>query len=112
MEERGSMLKVSGAAFSAIAVSDLMANLRASGKFKEDRHRDVEAGPDQVPTPGDLRGHLPLRELSRWRCPAFLARSRTRRGRRSSSSGVVGLAIIGAVRWFLLLSPLDTRIQA
>lgn len=35
MEERGSMLKVSGAAFSAVAVSDLMANLRASGKFKE-----------------------------------------------------------------------------
>ena len=35
MEERGSMLKVSGTAFSPTAVSDLMANLRASGKFKE-----------------------------------------------------------------------------
>ena len=35
MEERGNILKVSGTAFSAAAVSDLMANLRASGKFKE-----------------------------------------------------------------------------
>lgn len=35
MEERGRMLKVSGTAFSPAAVSDLMANLRASGKFKE-----------------------------------------------------------------------------
>ena len=35
MEERGSTLKVSGAAFSEVAVSDLMSNLRSSGKFKE-----------------------------------------------------------------------------
>jgi type IV pilus assembly protein PilN len=35
MEERGNMLKVTGTAFSASAVSDLMANLRASGRFKE-----------------------------------------------------------------------------
>jgi type IV pilus assembly protein PilN len=35
MEERGKILKVSGTAFSAAAVSDLMTNLRASGKFKE-----------------------------------------------------------------------------
>jgi type IV pilus assembly protein PilN len=35
MEERGNILKVTGSAFSAAAVSDLMANLRASGKFKE-----------------------------------------------------------------------------
>jgi type IV pilus assembly protein PilN len=35
MEERGNILKVTGNAFSAVAVSDLMANLRASGKFKE-----------------------------------------------------------------------------
>jgi type IV pilus assembly protein PilN len=35
MEERGSMVKVTGTAFSATAVSDLMSNLRASGKFKE-----------------------------------------------------------------------------
>jgi len=35
MEERGNLLKVTGTAFSAAAVSDLMANLRASGKFKE-----------------------------------------------------------------------------
>jgi len=35
MEERGNILKVSGTAFSSAAVSDLMANLRASGKFKE-----------------------------------------------------------------------------
>ena len=35
MEEKSSMLKVSGTAFSALAVSDLMANLRASGKFKD-----------------------------------------------------------------------------
>jgi len=35
MEERGNILKVTGTAFTAVAVSDLMANLRASGKFKE-----------------------------------------------------------------------------
>ena len=35
MEERGNILKVNGTAFSSAAVSDLMANLRASGKFKE-----------------------------------------------------------------------------
>ena len=35
MEEKGNILKVSGSAFSAVAVSDLMANLRASGKFKD-----------------------------------------------------------------------------
>ena len=35
MEERGNTLKVTGTAFSEIAVSDLMTNLRASGKFKE-----------------------------------------------------------------------------
>jgi type IV pilus assembly protein PilN len=35
MEERDNMLKVSGTAFSPAAVSDLMTNLRASGKFKE-----------------------------------------------------------------------------
>ena len=35
MEEKGNTLKVTGSAFSSVAVSDLMANLRASGKFKE-----------------------------------------------------------------------------
>ena len=35
MEESGNVLKVTGAAFSSAAVSDLMANLRASGKFKD-----------------------------------------------------------------------------
>jgi type IV pilus assembly protein PilN len=35
MEEKGNVLKVTGTAFSAVAVSDLMANLRASGKFRE-----------------------------------------------------------------------------
>ncbi len=35
MEERGNILKVSGTAFTPVAVSDLMTNLRASGKFKE-----------------------------------------------------------------------------
>ena len=35
MEERGNIMKVSGTAFSETAVADLMANIRASGKFKE-----------------------------------------------------------------------------
>lgn len=35
MEERGNTLKVTGTAFSEVAVSDLMTNLRASGTFKE-----------------------------------------------------------------------------
>ena len=34
MEERESQLKVTGSAFSTTAVSDLMANLRSSGRFK------------------------------------------------------------------------------
>ena len=34
MEERDSVLKVTGSAFSTTAVSDLMANLRSSGRFK------------------------------------------------------------------------------
>ena len=35
MEEKGNVLKVAGSAFSAVAVSDLMTNLRSSGKFKD-----------------------------------------------------------------------------
>jgi type IV pilus assembly protein PilN len=35
MEERGSIVKVAGSAFSPNAVSDLMTNLRASGKFRD-----------------------------------------------------------------------------
>lgn len=35
LEDRGPLLRVMGAAFSPTAVSDLMANLRSSGKFKE-----------------------------------------------------------------------------
>ena len=35
MEEKGSALKLTGTAYSTTAVSDLMSNLRASGKFKE-----------------------------------------------------------------------------
>lgn len=35
MEERGSLLKLNGTAYSTTAVSDLMSNLRSSGKFKE-----------------------------------------------------------------------------
>jgi Tfp pilus assembly protein PilN len=35
IEERSAKLKVTGAAFSTTAVSDLMSNLRRSGKFKE-----------------------------------------------------------------------------
>jgi Tfp pilus assembly protein PilN len=35
LEERGTVLKVSGTAFSTTAVADLMANLRRSGRFKE-----------------------------------------------------------------------------
>jgi Tfp pilus assembly protein PilN len=34
MEERDSVLKVTGSAFSTTAVSDLMSNLRSSGRFK------------------------------------------------------------------------------
>jgi type IV pilus assembly protein PilN len=35
LEEKNSMLRVSGSAFTTVAVSDFMANLRASGRFKE-----------------------------------------------------------------------------
>ena len=35
LEERDSKLKVSGSAYSTTAVADFMANLRASGKFKD-----------------------------------------------------------------------------
>jgi Tfp pilus assembly protein PilN len=35
LEDRGSILKVTGTAFSPTAVADLMSNLRASGRFKD-----------------------------------------------------------------------------
>jgi Tfp pilus assembly protein PilN len=35
LEEKNSTLRVSGSAFSTVAVSDFMANLRASGRFKD-----------------------------------------------------------------------------
>jgi Tfp pilus assembly protein PilN len=35
MEEKGAVLKLTGTAYSTTAVSDLMSNLRSSGKFKE-----------------------------------------------------------------------------
>ncbi len=35
MEEKGAVLKLHGTAYSTTAVSDLMSNLRSSGKFKE-----------------------------------------------------------------------------
>ena len=35
MEERDSVLKVTGSAFSTTAVSDLLSNLRSSGRFKD-----------------------------------------------------------------------------
>lgn len=35
LEERGNTLRISGNAFSTTAVADFMANLRASGKFKD-----------------------------------------------------------------------------
>jgi Tfp pilus assembly protein PilN len=35
LEERGSTLKISGTAYSPTAVADFMANLRASGRFKD-----------------------------------------------------------------------------
>jgi Tfp pilus assembly protein PilN len=35
MEEKGDVLKLNGTAYSTTAVSDLMTNLRSSGKFKE-----------------------------------------------------------------------------
>jgi type IV pilus assembly protein PilN len=50
-EERGGQMKVSGSAFSPTAVADFMANLRASGKFK-----DV----DLVVSRRDLARPLPL----------------------------------------------------
>jgi len=44
--------------------------------------------------------------------PAFLAPIADAPRPQKLIFGVVGLAIIGAAAWFLLLSPLDTRIQA
>ena len=35
MEEKGAVLKLAGTAYSTTAVSDLMSNLRSSGKFKD-----------------------------------------------------------------------------
>ena len=65
-EERGGQIKITGSAFSATAVADFMANLRASGKFKDVdlvvSRRDLAR-----PSPaGDVRSHLPVRGLT-WR---------------------------------------------
>lgn len=35
MEEKGSVLRLAGTTFSSVALADFMANLKASGKFKE-----------------------------------------------------------------------------
>ena len=52
LEDSGAVLRVSGSAFSATAVSDLMAALRASGKFKDVdivvSKRELDKVPDLV----------------------------------------------------------------
>jgi Tfp pilus assembly protein PilN len=52
LEEKGMMLRVTGAAFSATAVSNLMTALRASGKFRDVdivvSKRDLEKTPNLV----------------------------------------------------------------
>jgi Tfp pilus assembly protein PilN len=52
LEEKGAVLRVSGSAFSATAVSNLMTALRASGKFKDVdivlSRRDLDKTPDLV----------------------------------------------------------------
>ena len=35
LEEKGQALRVAGTAFSSVALADFMANLKASGKFKD-----------------------------------------------------------------------------
>ena len=52
LEDKGSVLRVTGSAFSATAVSNLMTALRASGKFKDVdivvSKRDLEKAPNVV----------------------------------------------------------------
>jgi Tfp pilus assembly protein PilN len=52
LEDKGTVLKVSGSAFSATAISDLMTALRASGKFKDVdlvvSRRDLDKTPNLV----------------------------------------------------------------
>ncbi len=52
MEEKGGQLRLAGTAFSPIAVSDFMANLKASGKFKDvdlvDARQDLTKSPRTV----------------------------------------------------------------
>jgi Tfp pilus assembly protein PilN len=44
MEEKGTQLRFAGTAYSATALSDFMANLKASGKFKDivDAEQDLQ----------------------------------------------------------------------
>ncbi len=52
MEEKGGQLRFAGTAFSPVAVSDFMANLKASGKFKDvdlvDARQDLTKSPRTV----------------------------------------------------------------
>jgi Tfp pilus assembly protein PilN len=52
LEDTGALLRVSGTAFSATAVSNLMSALRASGKFKDVdivvSRRDLDKAPSVV----------------------------------------------------------------
>jgi Tfp pilus assembly protein PilN len=49
MEEKGTQLRFAGTAYSATALSDFMANLKASGKFKDvdivDAKQDLNKSP-------------------------------------------------------------------
>jgi type IV pilus assembly protein PilN len=52
MEEKGGQLRLAGTAFSSVAVSDFMSNLKASGKFKDvdlvDARQDLTKSPRTV----------------------------------------------------------------
>ena len=52
MEEKGTQLRFAGTAYSATALSDFMANLKASGKFKDvdivDAKQDLSKSPRQI----------------------------------------------------------------
>jgi len=52
LEEKGGQLRFAGVAFSSVAVSDFMSNLKASGKFKDvdlvDARQDLTKSPRTI----------------------------------------------------------------
>src|SRR5204863_9649705 len=82
---------------------------QAVGEVQGRRHPGVEAGPEQEPDHGDVRGHLPVRGVA-MTLPPFLQNFVDGPKLPKVILGVLGLVVIVGGAWFLLLSPVQAEI--